>query len=120
MVNEALVGCIVLRSRMRPRVPICRDQVAAVERQGVVEFEASIDYEILEANSNPNPSFQLLYPEPHLYVSSRSVGRLQQGESLAIAAACLLGSDAAVDFNGRRFQGAPIVSDLTEDMRRYF
>lgn len=101
MINEALVGCVVFRARMRPRITIGRNEVASMKRQGIVEFVSSIDYELLEANADANPSFQLLYAEPHLYVPSSSSGRLKQGESLAIAAARLLRSDTAVDFNGR-------------------
>lgn len=91
-----------------------------MERQGVVEFVASIDYELFEADANANPSFELLYAEPHLYVPSGSVGGFQQGESLAIAAAGLLRGDAAVYFNRRRSQSAPIVSHFTENVGRYF
>lgn len=74
---KALVGRIELRFRVRPRVAIGWDHIAAMQVLSVEKFKACLNNYIFEANSNTHPTLQLINLKLDLYVSDVAVSLLR-------------------------------------------
>jgi hypothetical protein len=83
-----------------------------VERLSIVELITGIYYRLLEADSNSDPSLELINLEPDLDLVRMAISRLEQGEPFSIATAGFLNRHVFIDGNGGSSIAAPFIIEL--------